>query len=325
MRDRHKQSVMITLLALATIVVHGEFGDRQGQSKILTPPSKSLTYDRTRVPSVHICLFATNRDKFVQAALNVARGIATASNSVALTFHLMVNDESSCGTAARREVRVLHTLCWFEPWFWLSCCFPVQVYFPKIDTTVVLHSLSSLGPELIEQKHKLDMMTTSYKSRAWVGWASFIYTFPTWILFYFPPPDTVVVETSDVKAYMWKPMLHLILKDEKRVIVLDTDLVLLQSIAGLWRIFNDFSAGQFIGIASEQQPTYEACWKSSNNFVGFNGGVQLLDLQKMRRSKAYNKLLVQLPDILKHDVVEKEWLRGCKHSVGSLGDQTFYA
>merc|ERR1712007_222045 len=82
--------------------------------------------------------------------------------------------------------------------------------------------------------------------------------------------------------------------DLQKIILLDNDVFVLQDIAGLWREFDKFTAQQLIGVAYEGQPTYSKLRaheqqdtlpghrKFDLSFPGFNGGVVLLHLDRMR-------------------------------------------
>lgn len=114
-----------------------------------------------------------------------------------------------------------------------------------------------------------------------------------------------------------------------RIILLDIDVQLDGNILELFEEFGRFKPDEVIGIALEQQPVYRHIlheYRRSNNntivgspppngFPGFNSGIVLLHLRKMRESKLYNSLLNQ--DVIKH-ICQKYQFRG------HLGDQDFY-
>ena len=80
--------------------------------------------------------------------------------------------------------------------------------------------------------------------------------------------------------FLWKPFLyHLI--DSSKAIVLDLDVVLLSGVRlqWLWSEFMNFEPHEVLGLVREQGPTYA----SYGSGVGFNGGVQLHHLHRMRR------------------------------------------
>ena len=112
-------------------------------------------------------------------------------------------------------------------------------------------------------------------------------------------------------VYMYKPLLHHLLPPSMdRALVLDTDLYLPSrafDLAGLWDEFEAFPPEAALGLALEQQPTYEHLGG------GFNGGVQLLHLARMRTHRG---------------LYERELERcatGACGDIGYLGDQTFYS
>ena len=81
------------------------------------------------------------------------------------------------------------------------------------------------------------------------------------------------------RQYLYKPLLHWVLAaDVRRVIVLDTDVVVLRDISELWAEFGRFGDAM-IGVANEQSNLY------SGDAIGKNGGVQLLDLANEYRSR----------------------------------------
>lgn len=90
-------------------------------------------------------------------------------------------------------------------------------------------------------------------------------------------------------TYMYKPLLHRVLpRGLERVIVLDTDVMLAEGsdLALLWREFETFSNGAVIGLAIEQQPSADPSgstpFRTFRSGFSFNGGVQLLHLERMR-------------------------------------------
>ena len=112
-------------------------------------------------------------------------------------------------------------------------------------------------------------------------------------------------------VYMYKPLLHHLLPPSMdRALVLDTDLYLPSrafDLAGLWDEFEAFPPEAALGLALEQQPTYEHLGG------GVNGGVQLLHLARMRTHRgAYAREL-------------ERCATGACGDIGYLGDQTFYS
>ena len=114
--------------------------------------------------------------------------------------------------------------------------------------------------------------------------------------------------------YLWKPLLHLVLK-VPRVIVLDTDIFVFEDVRKLWNEFDAFLPDQLIGLATEQAPTYLEARALGG--VGFNGGVQLLKLKRMRRSKDYHAIIQRY--------AERKWVAMKPGGIGWLGDQTLYS
>jgi hypothetical protein len=103
--------------------------------------------------------------------------------------------------------------------------------------------------------------------------------------------------------YLNKVFLPWILpRSVRRVLVLDTDVAVLGNVRELWGSFRRFE-GAVAGLAKEQNDLYAP-------MVGRNGGLQLLDLERMRDSRTYLHFL---------DTFN---LHGYK--IGYLGDQTFY-
>jgi len=105
--------------------------------------------------------------------------------------------------------------------------------------------------------------------------------------------------------YLYKPLLHYVMPaDVHRLILLDTDVVMVRDVRELHAEFDLFGTA-LLGIAKEQSRLMEP-------LPGTNGGVQLLDLQKMRSSVEYNGLL-------DHVATGADGRR-----IGYLGDQTLY-
>lgn len=103
--------------------------------------------------------------------------------------------------------------------------------------------------------------------------------------------------------YLYKVFLPWLLPSSvRRVLVLDTDVAVLGNVWELWSSFRRFQ-GAVAGLVNEQNDLYAP-------MVGKNGGLQLLDLERMRTSRVYLQFL---------DTFN---VRGYK--IGYLGDQTFY-
>lgn len=113
------------------------------------------------------------------------------------------------------------------------------------------------------------------------------------------------------RYYVWKPLMHLLLPASvDRLLLLDTDVVIIRPLSELWAVFAQFSPTAVIGIAPEQSNMYEedSNWKMK----GRNGGVQLLHLGRMRASPKYTPQLDRYAS----------GMAGVK--LGYLGDQTLY-
>ncbi|XP_050413843.1 xyloside xylosyltransferase 1 isoform X1 [Patella vulgata] len=117
--------------------------------------------------------------------------------------------------------------------------------------------------------------------------------------------------------------------DLHKVIMLDSDLKFNADIKYLYELFSHFSTDNIIGIAHDAQPVYRhtfSSYRSQNpgtrvgepspdGLTGFNSGVLLLDLDRMRKSALYNSLLN--PNIIKN-LTEKYQFKG------HLGDQDLF-
>ncbi|KAF8774727.1 Xyloside xylosyltransferase 1 like protein [Argiope bruennichi] len=116
----------------------------------------------------------------------------------------------------------------------------------------------------------------------------------------------------------------------KKVIVIDADVKFLSDIKLLYEYFDKFPSEAIIGIAREQQPVYRHIlheYRRLHNgtrlgdpppdgITGFNSGVLLLDLDKMRNSSSYL-------DIINNSSIVLELIKQYKFR-GHLGDQDFY-
>ena len=114
-----------------------------------------------------------------------------------------------------------------------------------------------------------------------------------------------------------------------KIILLDSDLKFKSDIADLHKQFGEFSETNVIGIARDGQPVYRHLfWQyrnenkntrvgdpPPNGLTGFNSGVLLMDLEKMRASELYSQMI-------QHDKVEE--LTKKYHFKGHLGDQDFF-
>lgn len=116
----------------------------------------------------------------------------------------------------------------------------------------------------------------------------------------------------------------------RRVIITDTDLKFMADVRELEDMFDSFSPSQVIGLAHDAQPVYHhifsGYWSRNpgtrvgapppNGLPGFNSGVMLQDLEKMRTSDAYKKVLNPR---LVSDLAAKYFFKG------HLGDQDLYS
>ncbi|XP_030842685.1 xyloside xylosyltransferase 1-like [Strongylocentrotus purpuratus] len=115
-----------------------------------------------------------------------------------------------------------------------------------------------------------------------------------------------------------------------QIIMLDTDLKFISDISGLFAHFDKFQGSNVMGIAHDQQPTYRDAFKAfrarnpttrvgspaPDGLPGFNSGVVLLDIARMRSSQLYNYYLN--PPVA--ELISRKYL-----FKGSLGDQDFYS
>ena len=142
--------------------------------------------------------------------------------------------------------------------------------------------------------------------------------------------------TSSSVSYFTGPLFflsvisHTLFPDISKLIILDADLKFRTDILELWKKFDDFSSSNLIGTAHELQPVYKhMTYQYRNNYPhtkigapppngnpGFNSGVLLMDLARMRTSVLYKEYLSN-PAALQH-LSEKYYFRG------HLGDQDFY-
>ena len=125
-------------------------------------------------------------------------------------------------------------------------------------------------------------------------------------------------------------VLHKVLPEVvDKIMVFDIDIKFNSSVEELYVYFEHFSPSNLIGLAYEQQPTYmhyTAEYRRNNpltrigspppnGFPGFNSGVILMDLQKLRYCDTYNRLL---SSVNLHHLAEKYSFRG------NLGDQDYF-
>ena len=112
--------------------------------------------------------------------------------------------------------------------------------------------------------------------------------------------------------------------------MLDADLKFNSDIKELYKLFDSFTPDNIIGIGREMQPVYRQNFRKYRNkhkdtraggpppdgLTGFNSGVLLLNLDRMRDSDIYNSLI--LVDKFKK-LTQKFMFKG------SLGDQDFFS
>ena len=112
--------------------------------------------------------------------------------------------------------------------------------------------------------------------------------------------------------------------------MLDTDLKFMTDIKQLFDFFPQFTGENIIALAHEQQPVYRhmlSLYRSRNKgtkvgdpppngLTGFNSGVMLLDLDRMRTSHAYASFL---GDNVIKVLTQKYFFKG------HLGDQDFFS
>ena len=110
--------------------------------------------------------------------------------------------------------------------------------------------------------------------------------------------------------YVLKPLMHWVLPREvHKLILLDTDVVILHGIRPLWNEFDNFGPRAVIGVGKEQSNLYK------KDAIGMNGGVQLLHLQRMREAEAATYL----------DALDLYASGKAGRWIGYLGDQTLYS
>ncbi len=114
-----------------------------------------------------------------------------------------------------------------------------------------------------------------------------------------------------------------------RAIMLDADLKFQADIRHLYAQFQQFQEGNIMGIGRDMQPVYLYKFRQyrqenpgtrvgeppPDGLPGFNSGVLLLDLDRMRNSELYNSMLSR-------DKVSR--LAEEFHFKGNLGDQDFF-
>ncbi|CAF0746343.1 unnamed protein product [Rotaria sordida] len=132
--------------------------------------------------------------------------------------------------------------------------------------------------------------------------------------------------------FFLSPFLHQILPENiSRVIMLDIDLRFDNDIQELYKLFNQFNQSQILGIARENQPIYRHLlwlYRQENphtnignpppyGITGFNSGVLLLNLNKIRQSSLFN-------NYLKNSYLIEQLIHKYHFNHSHLGDQDFY-
>ena len=117
-----------------------------------------------------------------------------------------------------------------------------------------------------------------------------------------------VISSAPGKQYVAKVLLPWVFPlHVRRLLVLDSDIIIVRNLRPLWDAFGRFGRA-VVGLVDEQSDYFS----SRNGYEGFNGGVQLLNLEAMRMSVEYSELL----DRIGHGMY------GSK--VGYHGDQSVY-
>ncbi|XP_043329250.1 xyloside xylosyltransferase 1 isoform X2 [Cervus elaphus] len=134
---------------------------------------------------------------------------------------------------------------------------------------------------------------------------------------------------SDSIFFLSVAMHQIMPKEILRIIQLDLDLKYKTNIRELFEEFDNFLPGAIIGIAREMQPVYRhTFWQFRHDnpktrvgspppegLPGFNSGVMLLNLEAMRQSPLYDRLL---------EPAQVQQLADKYHFRGHLGDQDFF-
>jgi len=124
--------------------------------------------------------------------------------------------------------------------------------------------------------------------------------------------------TGPGAVYLYKPLLHLLLPAWlPKVLVLDADVFVVADVRRLWAEFDRFGPAACAGLAVEQAPSYAHV--RARGGLNFNGGVQLLDLDRMRSSARYAARLADAAD------GRLPGLKADEKRIGFLGDQTLYS
>mmetsp|Transcript_10821 Transcript_10821/g.20987 ORF Transcript_10821/g.20987 Transcript_10821/m.20987 type:complete len:323 (-) Transcript_10821:378-1346(-) len=134
---------------------------------------------------------------------------------------------------------------------------------------------------------------------------------------------------SQVQAFMLKPFMAWILPSNiPRVIMLDMDVAFLRPPHQLWAKF-EFFDDALVGLAREQSDLYT--W-ATNLAHAYNGGVQLLDLARMRGPEEARYISALTAACRTHEEIARQYgkRRNCTKFAptsvrfGMLGDQSLY-
>lgn len=122
------------------------------------------------------------------------------------------------------------------------------------------------------------------------------------------PNYPVSVENQEIKnTFQMCASLRLFLPDllphVDKILYLDTDIVLLDSLDNIWNQFHIMNASQMAAMAHENQVEILNVYSYANYptvKLGFNSGVMLMDLEKMRRSFWIDKNLAIYKHLSEH-------------------------
>lgn len=234
---------------------------------------------------MHVVLLAIGSDMVRSQALNMVRGIMLASDAAdAITFHVLSDTWGNDGC-----VETANSLLQSDFAF-----------------SIVLYTL----PASVENEY--------------VNWT-------VWKNEYGPTPLADAYHNRSI--LMWKLLVPFVLPTYiKQVVVMDTDIFVQSRIQELWSVFADFREHQIYAMALEQAPVYAECFARDNwtaqgieilpgyGFPGFNSGVTLVDLQRLRQSEEMLSLF-RNPHVLfeRMDRMRRS-ASGCDMK-GILGDQ----
>ncbi|XP_005092847.1 xyloside xylosyltransferase 1 [Aplysia californica] len=135
---------------------------------------------------------------------------------------------------------------------------------------------------------------------------------------------------SDTIFFLSMVMHRFLPSSVSKLILFDVDIVFQSDVKDLFSLFDDFNEKNVMGLARENQPVYRnVFWEyrkknpgtrigepPPTGLTGFNSGVVLLDLDKMRRSKVYNVYLDEVRML--SSLVQKYEFQG------NLGDQDLF-